>query len=131
VGYFIILPGRIKSMGKYELLPMSNDKDTVRSPLVQRSSSQSLLSSLKHTTRRIQPLVIPYMVPLFLVYVSEYIINQVSEYICWLTVGRDANSFIPFERYAVQVYSRRLSNLPNTLPIRRFHCTLFLLIYQN
>ena len=32
--------------------------------------------NLKHTLSRIQPLVVPFMVPLFLVYVAEYTINQ-------------------------------------------------------
>ena len=121
----------MKLMGNYESLPTSNDEDTVASPVVQTSSSRSFLSGLKRTTRRIQPLVIPYMVPLFLVYVSEYTINQVSQYTYCLTVGRDANSFISLERYAVQIYSRCISNLPNTVSIRRFHLTFLLHIHQN
>jgi hypothetical protein len=121
----------MKSMGNYELLSTLNHEDTVTSLVVETTSSRSLVSSLKRTTRRIQPLVVPYMAPLFLIYFSEYTINQVSQYSCYLTVGRDANSFISLERYAFQVDSGRLSNLPNTLPIRQFHFTFLLHIHQN
>jgi hypothetical protein len=121
----------MKSIGNYESLPTSNDEDTVPDLVVQTPSSRSLLSSLKQTTQRIQPLVIPYMAPLFLVYVSEYTINQVLQYTCWLTVGCGTDSFVSLERYAFQVYSRRISNLPNTLPIRRFHLTFLRHIHQN
>jgi CLN3 protein len=80
VGYFIILPSRIKSIGNYESLPTSTDDDTIiRSDVVQHFP-HSIIYSIKRTTRRIQPLVIPYMAPLFLVYVSEYTINQVGPY---------------------------------------------------
>jgi battenin len=52
-----------------------NDDETVTNLPVRHAS---ILANIKHTTRRIQPLVVPYMAPLFLVYVSEYTINQVS-----------------------------------------------------
>lgn len=77
VGYFIILPARQKAMNSYESLPTTNVDDTISSSPVARPQPLSLINSIKRTTRRIKPLVIPYMAPLFLVYVSEYTINQV------------------------------------------------------
>ena len=78
LGYFVILPSRVKPFGVYESLPTSGDDETILLPIVQQTASRSsILSSLRSTTQRIQPLVMPYMAPLFLVYVSEYTINQV------------------------------------------------------
>lgn len=59
-------------------MPTSNDEEStirVQFPLG-ASERPSFIANLRRTTRRIQPLVIPYMAPLFLVYVSEYTINQ-------------------------------------------------------
>ena len=122
----------MKSMNTYESIPTSNDEDTVSSPIIQPPSSRSLLSGLKRTTQRIKPLVIPYMAPLFLVYVSEYTINQVPED-CKSSneLGRCSNSSISFRRNAFQVYSGRLSNLPNSLPTRCIHLTFLLDIHSN
>jgi hypothetical protein len=75
----VILPSKIKSSGTYEALPTSNDEDdtVIESQVPEAPASQSILANLRRTTRRIRPLIIPYMAPLFLVYVSEYTINQV------------------------------------------------------
>jgi len=106
VGYFVILPSVIKSSGAYESLPTSNDEDnTVAEP--QHSGlegSRSILADLRRTTRRIQPLVIPYMAPLFLVYVSEYTINQVSPVKLLLIVGSKSYPPISARRHALQSY---------------------------
>lgn len=40
------------------------------------STSKLKVEPISATLKRIKPLVIPFMVPLFLVYISEYIINQ-------------------------------------------------------
>ena len=56
------------------------DEETISMPVRVMTPRLSILSSLKRTTQRIKPLVIPYMAPLFLVYVSEYTINQVPLY---------------------------------------------------
>ena len=78
VGYFLILPSGLKAADTYEALPTTSEDEVVRiPPNSPPPSARSFLSGLKRTTRRIKPLVIPYMVPLFLVYVSEYTINQV------------------------------------------------------
>jgi battenin len=61
-------------LGNYESLPTVNDDEVItETPIVHRTS---ILANIKRTTQRIKPLVIPYMAPLFLVYVSEYTINQ-------------------------------------------------------
>jgi battenin len=77
VGYFVVLPPKVKTMGSYQSLPTMTDEEDIPSPVRVVAPGQSLSSTLKRTTQRIKPLVIPYMAPLFLVYVSEYTINQV------------------------------------------------------
>ena len=78
VGYFLILPPGLKAADTYEALPTTSEDEVIRiPPNSPPPGPRSFLSSLKRTTRRLKPLVIPYMAPLFLVYVSEYTINQV------------------------------------------------------
>ena len=123
----MILPSKIKSSGTYEALPTSNDEDdtVVESQVPEAPASQSILANLRRTTRRIRPLIIPYMAPLFLVYVSEYTINQVIPHCSlFLTVGSKSHSSFPIGTYALQSNPRRLPNLPNSLPIRRIHLSL-------
>ena len=124
----MILPTKIKSSGTYEALPTSNDEDdtVVERQIAETPTSQSILTNLRRTTRRIRPLVIPYMAPLFLVYVSEYTINQaIPRFSPILTAGSNSHSALPVGRHAFQSNSRCLSNLPNSLPVRRIYLSLF------
>jgi hypothetical protein len=99
-----------------------NDEEAISSSPIIQAQPLSFLSGLKRTTRRIKPLVIPYMAPLFLVYVSEYTINQVFNLtLPCLSLGRDTNASIsPFSN-AVRFDSRCVSNLSNTLPTGGIH----------
>lgn len=100
----MILPSRIKSSGAYESLPTSNDEDdtVVETQHSEVQVSRSILADLRRTTRRIQPLIIPYMAPLFLVYVSEYTINQVTLIYLLLTAGSKSHSPLSTRRHALQ-----------------------------
>ena len=96
-----------------------------------RQPPQSLSSTLKRTTQRIKPLVIPYMAPLFLVYVSEYTINQVCLHKHILTTGRNTNPPLPIIRNALQIHPRRLPNIPNSLSTRCLHLPLLFRLHPN
>ena len=57
------------------LLAQSHER-SVSPAYARRSRLQSILHSLMTKLRRAKALVVPYMLPLFLVYVAEYTINQ-------------------------------------------------------
>ena len=119
-------------MDNYESLPTMNDEEAISSSPTIQSQPLSFLSSLKRTTRRIRPLVIPYMAPLFLVYVSEYTINQVfnSTPPC-LLLGRNTDTSISSISNAIRFHSRCVSDVSNTLPTRCIHISFFIKFHTD
>jgi hypothetical protein len=119
-------------MDNYESVPTMNDEEAISSSPVIQTQPLSFLSSLKRTTRRIKPLVIPYMAPLFLVYVSEYTINQVfvSTRPC-LLLGRNTDASISAVSNAVRFHSRCVSDLSNTLPTGGIHLSFLFKFHTN
>ncbi|KAK9449686.1 CLN3 protein-domain-containing protein [Limtongia smithiae] len=60
--------------GRYSLISGDNaSTNTIRPP---KTTQQAVMDSVRYTTTRLAPLFWPYMVPLMLVYIGEYVINQ-------------------------------------------------------
>ena len=86
VAFFLILPREILSTARYEqvsspaLPDADDDHDTSgllsESPKQPQSSNRNFLTSLRANLLRSRALVFPYMLPLLLVYIAEYTINQ-------------------------------------------------------
>ncbi|VEU23451.1 DEKNAAC104745 [Brettanomyces naardenensis] len=72
-GYFYLLPERPSADNHPEELEIMQEGDLVAQPKLQPNS---LEDHIRSTLLRLQPYLVPYMGPLFTVYIAEYIINQ-------------------------------------------------------
>lgn len=85
ISFYYILPAStlgVKSANELQGYNKIDDEEQSSSILVSqeieipRERDIPKIDSISVTLNRLKPLVIPYMIPLFLVYISEYIINQ-------------------------------------------------------
>lgn len=81
--YYLILPHNAGSMklgySAIESRDSLNEEEEIENepmPPPPVSAAKPQLDSIAVTLARLRPLVVPYMAPLFLVYISEYTINQ-------------------------------------------------------
>ena len=81
----------------------------------------ALFGDLHAKLLRARTLVVPYMLPLFLLYVAEYTINQ----------GVAPRPPLPASRNALQALPRLLQHLRRHLPARRLHLALLAALHQD
>ena len=136
VAFFLVLPREILSAARYEQVSSpappdaddDNDHDTSgllsESPKILQSSNRNFLTNLRANLLRSRALVFPYMLPLLLVYIAEYTINQGVSPTLLFPLDSSSNPFTEYRSFYPTynaIYQLGVFISRSSTPVLRIH----------